>query len=71
MKKQTIKREFEYKEGHTYWVMRPRSAWDTVEMGLYESKSDVDRDSPLPFGGKRSLAREATEKEVTEFFGLQ
>lgn len=70
MKKQTIKREFEYKEGQTYWVMSPRSAWDTVIIGLFQSKRDVDINSPFPFGHGRSLARKATQKEVNEFFGL-
>ncbi len=70
MKKQTIKREFEYVENKTYWVMMGRSAWDTVEIGLYENKSDVDKDSPYPFGEWKSLARKATQKEVNDFFGL-
>jgi hypothetical protein len=55
-----------YNPNKTYWVAGPRSAWDDVRIGLYESKDAVDADYPIGY----SVAAKATKAEVKSFFKL-
>ena len=48
-----------------YYVMGARSAWDTVEIGLYNSYSEALKD--LPIGSSPNIIREATSKEIETF----
>jgi hypothetical protein len=45
-----------------YYVIGPRNAWDTVEIGLFESyRSALDA---LPCSANENIIREATSKEI-------
>jgi hypothetical protein len=48
-----------------YFVMGARSAWDTVEIGLYTSYSSALAD--LPIGSSPNIIRIATDKEIETF----
>lgn len=63
---QSEKNSIKYDPKKTYWVAGSRSAWDTVVIGLYETKEAVKADWPQ----HPNCARPATDKEVKEFFNL-
>lgn len=49
----------------TYYVIGPRNAWDTVPIGLFESKrAAIDN---LCWNNDERIIREATPKEVEDF----
>lgn len=66
--KQTIQRPFAYEKDKTYWVAGARTAWDTVPIGLYESRDTLVNDWDGMDVSK--FARHATQKEIIDFFGL-
>jgi hypothetical protein len=45
-----------------YYVIGPRNAWDTVEIGLFESYNDALYH--LPGNSSESIIREATPSEI-------
>lgn len=65
----TIKREFPYVKGKTYFVMGARNAWDQVPIGLFSSYEDAMMHLPIMATGK--CIRVATEAEICTFFGLK
>jgi hypothetical protein len=56
-----------YIKGHTYWVVGPRNAWDTVNVGLFMSKDAAHGQFPM---SKPDIIRNATESEIKEYFNL-
>ena len=68
-KEPTIKRNFPFIEGKKYYYIGARSAWDTVEIGLYNSKEAAFLDVPIGFD--KSIVKEADQKRINNFFGIQ
>ena len=64
----TIKRDFEFIVGKKYYYLGARSAWDTVEIGLYESKQKALYD--VPIGYDESIVKEADFNRIAKFFGI-
>ena len=64
----TIKRDFEFIDGKKYYYLGARSAWDTVEIGLYESKQKAL--SAVPFWCPDSIVKEADFNRIAKFFGI-
>jgi hypothetical protein len=50
-----------------YYVVGARNAWDTVPVGLFCSKDDAHGNFPL---SNANIIREATKKEIKDFFNL-
>ena len=61
----TIKRDFPYIQNKDYFVVGPRSAWDTVPVGLFESKDSAHGAFPC---SDASIIRKATKQEIIDFF---
>ena len=55
--------------GKKYYVIGPRNAWDTVEIGLFKSYRDaVDN---LGYPNDESIIREATPQEIEDYLRKQ
>jgi len=55
--------------GKKYYVIGPRNAWDTVEIGLFESYRDaVDN---LGYPNDESIIRQATPQEIEAYLRMQ
>ncbi len=59
--------KLKYIPGKKYYVMGPRSAWDNIPIGLYESFDDAHSQWPCY---RPENIREATQKEIDEYFNL-
>ena len=52
-----------------YYVIGPRNAWDTVEIGLFESYGEaLDH---LPITSSEDIIREATPKEIEVYLTMK
>jgi len=65
--KVTEKTGMVYKPNKKYYVVGARSAWDNVEVGLFDSVNAAHGAFPM---APRSIIREATEKEIKEYFKI-
>jgi hypothetical protein len=65
----TIKRDFPYVYGKKYYYLGARSAWDTVEIGLFNTKEEALRH--VPYGSNNSIVKVADGNRVAEFFGIK
>ncbi len=52
-------------ENKKYYVVGPRSAWDTVPVGLLNSRDSARGAFPM---SNPSIIREATPKEIKDYF---
>lgn len=52
-------------ENKKYYVVGPRSAWDTVPVGLFESRDSAHAAFPM---SNASIIREATQQEIKDYF---
>lgn len=66
--KPTIKRDFPYVEGKIYYYIGPRSAWDTVLIGLFDSRESAEAN--VPINCSKDLVKEASITQVKVFFGI-
>ena len=63
----TSKSGMEYIPNKKYYVVSPRNAWDTVPVGLFWSRDAAH--AAFPFS-KPNIIREATKKEIKQYFNL-
>lgn len=61
-----LKRTDKRIEGHIYYYIGARNAWDTVPIGLFFSKEEALRHKPCT--SKDEIVRPATEQQVNDFF---
>lgn len=52
-----------------YYVIGPRNAWDTVEIGLFESYEEAK--STLGYPNDERIIREATPQEIEDYLRKQ
>lgn len=52
-----------------YYVIGPRNAWDTVEIGLFSSSEEAK--STLGYPNDESIIREATPQEIEDYLDKQ
>jgi len=63
----TSKTGMAYVPNKKYYVVGARNAWDTVPVGLFWSKDAAHTAFPL---SSPDIIREATKKEIKEYFNL-
>lgn len=57
----------EYIPNKKYYVVGARNAWDSVPVGLFWSRDAAHAAFPI---SNPSIIREATKKEIKDFFNL-
>jgi len=65
----TIKRDFEYVIGKTYYYIGSRSGYANVLIGLFDSKQSAEY--CLEIGWSKKLIKVATKQQIKTFFGLK